>query len=319
MLNMKQKSVDVHSFSMIPNPKSLGAASQYNTTQNRLRTSASWLPILCVEVLPGDHWNCKTTVVARTAVPFVLSWTTGTSTYFAFMVPNRIVWDNWVRMMGEQDDPSSSISYSIPQVVSAAGGFPVGSVYDYFGLPTVGQVGGGATISVNALPLRAYNLIYNQWFRDENLQTPSRSTRTATGPTSSDTSTSSSAANARTTSPAHYPGRKKGNTAVTLPLGTSAPVYETTALLPRGAPWAERCTRTPVHRRHNQHRLERRQRRQHRNRGVGETKRASGLTYHQRRVQQSTSYARASRCKNFWNAMPEEERAIPKSSAATSE
>jgi len=238
---------------------------------------------------------------------------------FAFMVPNRIVWDNWVRMMGEQDDPSSSISYSIPQVVSAAGGFPVGSVYDYFGLPTVGQVGGGATISVNALPLRAYNLIYNQWFRDENLQTPSRSTRTATGPTSSDTSTSSSAANARTTSPAHYPGRKKETQLSLFPSAPQHPWYETTALLPRGAPWAEpmhtdssspsaqpTSPGTPATPAAPQPRS-------------GETKRASGLTYHQRRVQQSTSYARASRCKNFWNAMPEEERAIPKSSARTSE
>lgn len=73
--------------------------------------------------------------------------------------------------MGEQDVPTDSISYTIPQVVSPTGGFPQLSLADYFGLPTVGQVAAGNTISVSALPFRAYNLIVHQWFRDENLVT----------------------------------------------------------------------------------------------------------------------------------------------------
>jgi len=270
MLNMKQKSVDVHSFSMIP--KSEIPRSSF-PIQHNLKTAFDFselVPILCVEVLPGDHWNCKTTVVARTAVPLVPVMDNWHIDLFAFMVPNRIVWDNWVRMMGEQDDPSSSISYSIPQVVSAAGGFPVGSVYDYFGLPTVGQVGGGATISVNALPLRAYNLIYNQWFRDENLQNSVQVNKNSDGPDlvgyfnllkarqtqgllHQRTTLAAKRKHSCHSSPRHLSTR-----------GTKRRHYSHVA--PRGR---SRCTRTPVHRRHNQHRLERRQRRQHRNRGVG--------------------------------------------------
>ena len=72
--------------------------------------------------------------------------------------------------MGEQANPSDSISYVVPQITSPAGGYAVGSLFDHFGLPTAGQITGSNTVTHNALPLRAYNLIYNQWFRDENLQ-----------------------------------------------------------------------------------------------------------------------------------------------------
>jgi hypothetical protein len=89
---------------------------------------------------------------------------------FFFFVPNRIVWDNWQKFMGEQTNPGDSIDYTVPQITSPTAGYDIGSIYDYMGLPTVGQVDAGSTISHNALHLRAYNLIYNEWFRDENLQ-----------------------------------------------------------------------------------------------------------------------------------------------------
>ena len=72
--------------------------------------------------------------------------------------------------MGEQDNTGDSISYLVPKVQSPVSGWPVGSLGDYFGLPAVGQVTSGFTVTHSALPLRAYNLIYNEWFRDENLQ-----------------------------------------------------------------------------------------------------------------------------------------------------
>ena len=80
---------------------------------------------------------------------------------FFFFVPMRLVWTNWVRFMGEQANPADSISFTIPQVVSPAGGWAANTLQDYLGLPTVGQVGGGNTVSVNTLPLRCYNLIWN--------------------------------------------------------------------------------------------------------------------------------------------------------------
>ena len=72
--------------------------------------------------------------------------------------------------MGEQTNPGDSTSYVVPTITSPAGGYAVGSLFDYFGLPTAGQITGSNTVTHNALPLRAYNLIYNEWFRDENLQ-----------------------------------------------------------------------------------------------------------------------------------------------------
>jgi hypothetical protein len=89
---------------------------------------------------------------------------------FFFFVPNRLIWDNWKKFMGEQDNPGDSISYVIPQSVSPIGGYAPGSLQDYMGLPTTGQVNPADTITHSAMWLRAYNLIYNSWFRDENLQ-----------------------------------------------------------------------------------------------------------------------------------------------------
>jgi hypothetical protein len=144
---------------------------------------------------------------------------------FFFFVPNRLVWTNWVKFMGEQDNPADSISYTIPQQVSPAGGYAIGSLQDYLGLPTVGQVTPGATVSHSALPTRAYNLIYNQWFRDENLQN-SRVVDKGDGP---DASASTNYAILRRGKRHDYftsslPWPQKGGNAVTLPLGTSAPI-----------------------------------------------------------------------------------------------
>ena len=71
--------------------------------------------------------------------------------------------------MGEQRNPGDSTSFLVPQVQTPAGGWGIGSIGDYFGLPTVGQVYGSLSVTHSALPLRAYNLIFNEWFRDENL------------------------------------------------------------------------------------------------------------------------------------------------------
>ena len=89
---------------------------------------------------------------------------------FWFFVPNRLVWNNWQRFQGERIDPDDSIDYVVPQVESPAGGYAANSLYDYMGLPTVGQVTAGKTIKHCAFFTRAYNLIWNEWFRDENLQ-----------------------------------------------------------------------------------------------------------------------------------------------------
>lgn len=127
------------------------------------------VPFMLDEVLPGDMLKYDVTAYVRMATPLYPLMDNQRIDTFFFFVPNRLVWSNWVKFMGEQNSPSDSIAYTIPQLVSPSGGFAVNTVYDHFGLPCAGQITAGQTISVNALPLRMYNLIYQQWFKDENL------------------------------------------------------------------------------------------------------------------------------------------------------
>lgn len=140
-------------------------------------------PILVEEVLPGDHLRYQVTAYIRMATPlFPILDNQRVDTFF-FFVPARLLWAKWAQFMGEQaSSPSDPVeSLVIPTVTSAAGGFPVGSLADHMGVPTVGQIGAGNQIAINALPLRAYNLIWNTWFRDQNIQSAADFTTADTG------------------------------------------------------------------------------------------------------------------------------------------
>ena len=167
----RNRSASAHQFSMIPRAEI--PRSKFNA-QKTLKTafdSGYLVPIFCDEVLPGDSVNLKMTAFTRLATPLFPVMDNMYLDTFFFFVPNRLVWNNWQRFMGERDpDPDSSIDYTIPQMVSPTGGYAVNSLHDYMGLPTAGQVDAGSTISHSALFTRAYNLIWNEWFRDENLQ-----------------------------------------------------------------------------------------------------------------------------------------------------
>lgn len=221
--NQKQRSVSVHDFAM--NPRSDVPRSVFDMSHG-LKTAFSFsylIPILVEEVLPGDTWTCGITTQARTAIPIVPVQDNWHLDFHSWFVPMRLTWANAAKFWGEQQNPGDSINYTIPQVVSPAGGFGINTIFDYLGLPTVGQVGGGNTVSVNTLPLRAYNIIFNQWYRDENLIN-SQNASTGDGPDAYTDYGLFARGKRFDYFTQALPWPQKGNTAVTLPLGTSAPV-----------------------------------------------------------------------------------------------
>ena len=152
-----------HEFSRVP------SADIQRSTFNRvhgLKTTfdAGYLiPIYVDEVLPGDSFSMKAHGFGRLATPIYPVMDNMYVETFFFFVPNRLIWDNWEKFNGAQDNPGDSTDYLIPQIQNVT--VAEGTLGDYFGLPT--QVAG---LDYNNLHGRAYNLIWNEWFRDENLQ-----------------------------------------------------------------------------------------------------------------------------------------------------
>jgi len=160
----KHPSVMAHQFSRVPKAEiprsSFDRSHGFKTTLD----AGYLVPILVDEALPGDTFNVKMTGFARLATPiFPIMDNMFMETQF-FSVPIRLVWDNWQKFNGEQKNPGDSTDSTIPQMIAPAGGYQTSSLSDYFGLPT-----GVAGFSHSALWHRAYNLIYNEWYRDQNM------------------------------------------------------------------------------------------------------------------------------------------------------
>ena len=134
---------------------------------NNLHTTidAGYLyPIYVDEVLPGDTHMLRENIFGRLATPIKPIMDNMYLDTFYFFVPSRLVWSNWKKFMGEKTNPGDSTTYTVPQIV--LNNFAVGTIFDYYGLvPSIAQ-----NVSVSALPLRCYPLIWNEWFRDQNLQ-----------------------------------------------------------------------------------------------------------------------------------------------------
>lgn len=152
-------------FSQVPNV-TIGR-SKFNRS-HVLKTTfdeGKLIPIFVDEVLPGDSFKLKVTTFTRMATPiFPVMDNLYLETFF-FFVPMRLIWDNFQKFMGEQENPGDSTDYLIPTFTHDSGTLEVGGLPDYFGLPT-----GVTNLTFNVLPFRAYWLIWNEWFRDENLQ-----------------------------------------------------------------------------------------------------------------------------------------------------
>jgi hypothetical protein len=124
------------------------------------------VPIFVDEVLPGDTHKLNTNIFARLATPINPIMDNMYLDTFYFFVPMRLVWDNYAKFFGEQTNPGDSTDYVIPQRITGAGDGDVqtGRLGDYMGLPIQ------KASKYNVLPFRAYHLIWNEWFRDQNLQ-----------------------------------------------------------------------------------------------------------------------------------------------------
>ena len=131
--------------------------------------SGKLIPVFVDEVLPGDTTRMSVNYFARLATPIKPIMDNIYLDWFFFFVPNRLVWEHWQNFCFEQEDPDDSTDYVIPTISASSSvkNVLVGSLWDYFGLPinTTNNISG-----ISALPFRGVYLIYNEWFRDENLQ-----------------------------------------------------------------------------------------------------------------------------------------------------
>jgi hypothetical protein len=168
------RSVMKHTFSEVPRANI--PRSSFNRSHGVKTTfDADYLiPVLVDDVVPGDTFNVNMNFFARLATPLYPIMDNMWLESFFFFVPYRLVWENWTKMHGEQVDPGDSISYTVPVLTGSNSQTGEGTLWDYFGLPLDDGTGAAHVdpddVGVSALPFRAYSLIYNTWFRDENLQ-----------------------------------------------------------------------------------------------------------------------------------------------------
>lgn len=127
------------------------------------------IPFYFDEVLPGDTFQMRTSLVCRMQPLVTAPMDNVYLDFYYFFVPNRLVWDHWRELNGENTESAwiPKTEYQVPQITAPTGGWQIGSIADYFGIPT-----GVSGLSISALPFRAYSLIVNEWFRDQNLKDP---------------------------------------------------------------------------------------------------------------------------------------------------
>lgn len=216
-------SARTHRFDEVPVPRI--PRSVFDMPSNHKGTmSAGFLyPVYVHEILPGDTVVMDANFFGRLqTLDFPILDNLYLDTFW-FYCPNRLLWNNWAKFLGAQDDPADSIDFSIPTIEGGGdpGEFVVGegSLHDHFGLPIATM---DASTNVNALPSRMYNLVWNEWFRDQNLQDSVVVDRDD-GPDNRDDYGILQRGKRHDYITSCLPWPQKGD-AVSLPIGSSAPV-----------------------------------------------------------------------------------------------
>lgn len=143
-------------------------STQHKTTFN----AGKLIPLLCDEVLPGDTFSIGLSSVIRMTTPIYPTMDNLYADLYFYYVPTRLLWDHWEEFNGSNEDTfwTQPTEYEIPQINSPDGGWSKGTIADYLGLPT--NVALKDSHSINHLPFRGVVKVWNDWFRDQNLQTP---------------------------------------------------------------------------------------------------------------------------------------------------
>ena len=162
---MANPSVMRHSFSQVPRAEIPRSSFDRSHGCKTTLDAGFLVPVFVDEALPGDTFSMSMTGFGRLATPLHPYMDNLHFCSFFFAVPMRLIWDNWEKFNGAQDNPADSTDFTVPQMVSPGGGYGEQTLSDYFGIPT--KIAG---VTHSSLWHRAYNLIWNEWFRDQNLQ-----------------------------------------------------------------------------------------------------------------------------------------------------